>query len=318
MSSSPSAGDAHVFISMRTYQVTMWTLSGLATLFLASRFAVRMLAKGHLIMNDYFIAAALPTFYLAAGLIQSNLGVLYEHNPPVLPVDQEHPVSPQSAAPRLTSAIELFWTTIYCVKFCFLAQFKFHKPPYAYVSIRLTRYYFALIGICVAAFLFTLIQPIVLCSHPVRCRYFEPSNTMPWEAAVTGLDIATDFLVVTVPVSLICMANFTRLRATLNAIFKGLSIFVIAVAGVRLKMQYNAETRRVDYVSLTFWLMVEAAVALIMASISSYRIPVVDYIIGWKSDHCDKPKPPEEIQLCTPRDVTADTFHHKKKYTQDG
>jgi hypothetical protein len=72
------------------------------------------------------------------------------------------------------------------------------------------------------------------------------------------------------------MANFTRSHTLINCLFKSLSIFNIAIATARLVLQYNTENHRIEYVTMTFWLIVEAAVALIMASISSWRIIVID------------------------------------------
>ncbi|KAF2465613.1 uncharacterized protein BDR25DRAFT_239503 [Lindgomyces ingoldianus] len=172
----------------------------------------------------------------------------------------------------------MLWTTIYCVKFCFLAQFKFHKPPYAYVSKHLTRYYWSSIGICSAAVLVTLIQPIILCPNSDRCRYFRDASTVSLEMTVTALDIITDIFVISIPISLIYMANFTRLHTIINACFKCLSIFPIVVATARLALQYRAETRNINYIWVTFLLVVEAATAMIMASISSYRVVIIDYL----------------------------------------
>jgi hypothetical protein len=103
----------------------------------------------------------------------------------------------------------MLWISIFSVKFCFLAQFKFHKPPYAYVSPHLTRYYWVVISFCTIGCLYALVQPIVLCSgagkhnaHLNRClitragecHYFTSSNTLRWEVSLTVVDIVTDVL----------------------------------------------------------------------------------------------------------------------------
>jgi hypothetical protein len=108
-------------------------------------------------VNDYLLVVALPALYIGAGLLQSSLSVLYLYEGSVLPIDQAQMAQPTRAVSRLKASIEMLWLVVYCVKFCFLAQFKFHKPPYAYVSVYLTRYYWASIGICSAALVFTLI-----------------------------------------------------------------------------------------------------------------------------------------------------------------
>ncbi|KAH7082900.1 hypothetical protein BKA63DRAFT_402973 [Paraphoma chrysanthemicola] len=179
---------------------------------------------------------------------------------------------------RITSAIELLWITVYCVKASFLAQFKFHKPLVASVSKVLTRFYWMTVGICGSSFLFTLVVPILLCHSPERCKYFSSSSTVTWEIALSAIDIVTDVLVIAIPLSLICMANFTLLRAAINAIFKSLSIFTIAIAITRMSRQSMPNSQSANYIQVTFWLMVEANVALIAASVSSYRIVVIDYL----------------------------------------
>lgn len=85
------------------------------------------------------------------------------------------------------------------------------------------------------------------------------------------------------------MANFTLTRAAINTAFKSLSIFTVAIAACRLAFQYNADIHRVDYVSLTFWLVMQAAIAIIMASISSYRIVLLDYLADDGTEHRPRP-----------------------------
>ena len=138
------------------------------------------------------------------------------------------------------------------------------------------------------------------------------NNTIAWQVILTSLDIVTDllglcncfssltleadqYLVISIPVSLIWMANFTISRAIINTSFKSLSILTVAFASCRLAFQYDSKARSVDYVSLSFWLAAEAAVAVIAASISSYRIVVLDYLteLGARQDvHAPLPRSP--------------------------
>jgi hypothetical protein len=60
-------------------------------------------------------------------------------------------------------------------------------------------------------------------------------------------------------------------------------MFNIAIASTRLALQYDAKENRIHYVAMTFWLTVEAAVALVMASISSWRILVIDHLAKQKT-----------------------------------
>lgn len=77
---------------------------------------------------------------------------------------------------------------------------------------------------------------------------------------------------------LVRMANFGRPKAIINAAFEGLSIVNIAISSTRLALQYYARTKRICYIAVTLWLTVEAAVAIIMASISSYRVIALHFI----------------------------------------
>lgn len=83
---------------------------------------------------------------------------------------------------------------------------------------------------------------------------------------------------ISIPILLIHMANFTRLHTILNASFKSLSLFNISIAATRLSLHYDDDLHRIRYVTLTFWLMIEASVALIAVSVSSYRVVILDYL----------------------------------------
>ncbi|KAF2635402.1 hypothetical protein P280DRAFT_553788 [Massarina eburnea CBS 473.64] len=267
-------------ISPKEFQVTIWTLSAFAALFLASRFAVRISIKRKLMENDYFLVAALPCLFIACGLLPSILGLLSQ-NPDASP-DPNHDFQSQfpGATPRLVATIELLWIVIFFVKFSFLFQFKFYKPPYAYVNVHLTRYYWMTIGVSCAAFLFTIVYPIVLCPNPGNCRYINQTNTASWEIAVAVLNIMTDLLVISIPTLLVRMANINRSHAIINCTFKSLSVFAIFVAVTRLVLQFNATGSGVNYFIFTFLLAIEAAVAIIIASISSYRVVLLNYLTG--------------------------------------
>jgi hypothetical protein len=164
-----------IFRTLTTSQIVIWALCVAATLFLASRIAVRMIKKGRLRQNDYFLLVALPFLYIGTGLLQSELDTLYFSRGMGNEM-QGITIPPTGASSRLIGSIELLWVSIFCVKFCFLAQFKFYKPPYAYLSLHLTRHWWTAVGICVAALIFTLVTPIVLCPSSSKSRHYRRSN----------------------------------------------------------------------------------------------------------------------------------------------
>jgi len=79
------------------------------------------------------------------------------------------------------------------------------------------------------------------------------------------------------------MANLTISQAVINMTFKGLLASTVAFALTRLVCQIDPKDNRISYLQLTFWLVVEAAVGLIAASIASYRVIVLEYLKLFKT-----------------------------------
>lgn len=185
----------------------MWALSVVATLFVLSRFAIRVSVKGRLVMKDYPLVLAVPVLFIALGLLQTILPAVLQMGDQFHGTDTAHSIDLSTS--RLTAIIEMLWIVIYCVKFCFLAQFKLYRPPYAYVNVNLTRCYWVMMVVCFVAFVLTIVVPAILCPNQGKysnavlnlalilegnCRYIEQSGNLPWEIAVSVLDIITDLL----------------------------------------------------------------------------------------------------------------------------
>lgn len=151
--------------------MTTWTLCSLSTLLLVSRFGIRLWKTGKFHRSDYFLLLALPSLFVGAALLQTSLDTLYAPELESSKGDVATSVQNASAAVCLTSAIELLWLCIYTIKASILAQFRFHKPPFAYVSIHLTRLYWAVVILSSLAFAFTLAVPIMLCPTPCTPHY---------------------------------------------------------------------------------------------------------------------------------------------------
>ncbi|KAF2830318.1 hypothetical protein CC86DRAFT_284478 [Ophiobolus disseminans] len=218
--------------------------------------------------------AALPSLFAGTALLHTGLEALYTIESNGSFVDRSKGNSSKDA--QLISAIELLWISIYCVKASFLAQLRFHKLPFAYVSVHLTRLYWVVVGICGTGLTFTLAVPIALCPTSSQCHYIHAHNTIAWETALTVIDIILDVSIVAVSLSVIRMANLPILHAAVNAAFKSLSILAVAFAITRLVILYTAGPTDLNYILLSFWLMIEAAGTITLASISVFRIVVLD------------------------------------------
>lgn len=111
-------------------------------------------------VNDALVLFALPVIFVGAGLLQSNMEKLYPYQNLEAYVDAHEY---EASASVFLAALEMFWITIYCVKFSYLSSFKFHKPLYAFVSPSLTRYYWFATFVCALIFVFTLVGQVLTC-----------------------------------------------------------------------------------------------------------------------------------------------------------
>ncbi|CAI6326602.1 unnamed protein product [Periconia digitata] len=250
MSTSVPSTRSPPMVSAGDLKIAMWTLSTISTLFLCSRFIVRIRSKGRLMFKDYSLVLALPMLFVALGLLHNIVDALYQLEGSVLDPTHQTEFRASGDPQRLTTVIELLWIVIYCVKLCFLTQFKLYRPPYAYVNANLTKFYWATTMICTGALVWTILVPVILCPNPV----------------------------ISFPVFLIRLAKLPRPQALIDGGFKTLSLFAMIVAAMRLSYQYDTETKRINYIAVIFWLVIEANVALIMASITSYRSLLVDHL----------------------------------------
>ncbi|KAL9624967.1 MAG: hypothetical protein Q9204_007835, partial [Flavoplaca sp. TL-2023a] len=109
------------------------------------------------------------------------------------------------------------------------------------------------------------------CSSPAS---FMRQNRLIQAAAV--LDIFTDLLLIAIPVALLWRVRISLRRKLILMFVLGLSIFTIILSIVRIGgAQYPASS--IDSAWMVFWLQLEAAVAVIIVSITSYRSLFVKY-----------------------------------------
>ncbi|KAF2200384.1 hypothetical protein GQ43DRAFT_76812 [Delitschia confertaspora ATCC 74209] len=267
-------------LPLARFQTLMWIFCGIATAAVMSRIYVRFATGGRLMVNDYFVVLALPILFTGAGLLQSTLLGIYSYES--LTGTNSHQMHGASVrdgtfTKRFIAALDMAWIAIYCVKFAFIASFKFHKPPYAYVSAHLTRYYWFIVGGCVTTFILTLVGQAVVCPGAAEnCPFLDSFGQTVLGMLITGLDIMTDIFVVSIPALVIQMAHMTKSQTAIYATFRCLSVFMIAIGISRLVIQYDAQNHRINYIWSAFWLFMEAAIALIMASISSWRRMLFD------------------------------------------
>ncbi|CAO1596352.1 hypothetical protein XANCAGTX0491_000203 [Xanthoria calcicola] len=137
---------------------------------------------------------------------------------------------------------------------------------------------------------------LVKCSTPAA---FARQNSLIQAAAV--LDIFTDILIIIIPVALLWRVRISLRRKILLMFILGLSIFTIIVSIVRIAGA-RFPNGSVDSAWVVFWLQLEAAVAVIIVSITSYRSLFV------KDKSTDNNKK-------SPRDVRSSTGYKRKLWS---
>ncbi|KAL8719419.1 MAG: hypothetical protein Q9225_003584 [Loekoesia sp. 1 TL-2023] len=88
--------------------------------------------------------------------------------------------------------------------------------------------------------------------------------------AFAFLDIFTDVLLITIPVTLLWRVRISLRRKLVLGTILSLSIFTMIVSIVRIAGG-NLPNGLVDSIWVNFWLQVEAAVAVMIVSITAYR-----------------------------------------------
>ncbi|KAL8711212.1 MAG: hypothetical protein Q9220_004357 [cf. Caloplaca sp. 1 TL-2023] len=139
-------------------------------------------------------------------------------------------------------------------------------------------------------FVLTIVIPssvVLICSNFITCGYFDERILGTLQSrlcvtagalkrqtaalqAVTILDILSDVLIITIPVALLWRVQIDMRRKLVLGTMLCLSIFTIITAIVRVSGGKSANGQ-IDSSWVIFWLHIETAVAVMVASISAYR-----------------------------------------------
>ncbi|KAK5636610.1 hypothetical protein RRF57_012322 [Xylaria bambusicola] len=275
-------------IHMRAFQVALGVLTGLALLCFVGRIAIRLIYQRRLCLDDAFLILAAASLITATGILYHICYFLYLHtaallDPEVLPyviADFNQLLDLQKKAyPYLA----LIWTTTYAVKACFLV---FMRPLLWHISRGVNWYYWSIVIFSIISWAFVVAEPFIICPYfgvdakihleadttaLVQCfnSTVNENKTVGLTALVTVLDIASDIMVVSLPIIVLRKSLLNRSTKFGLAIFLCLSIFMAAVAIVRISGFYYKGLE--DDIWEFFWQQTEGAVAVMMASITAFR-----------------------------------------------
>ncbi|KAL8671750.1 MAG: hypothetical protein Q9168_003745 [Polycauliona sp. 1 TL-2023] len=239
------------------------------------RGVVRARLNRKIYVDDGFFILAVAT--LIAGTIMTYLDIPYIYlqenvqagtQAPPANLEQQliHSVKIQNAAAVLLSA------TVFSVKLTFLVFFR--------ALIRRLRkleiwWWFVLVVAVITSI-------ILICGNFISCPYYDerilvkcvsPSALGRQNAtlrAVSILDILSDLFIISIPVALLWRARIDLRRKFALGTMLCLSVFTIITVIVKISGG-NTNNGQIDSSWVIFWLHMEAAVAVMVASIIAYR-----------------------------------------------
>ncbi|KAI0105053.1 hypothetical protein GGR51DRAFT_572094 [Nemania sp. FL0031] len=265
-------------IHMHAFEVVaLGVLTGLALLCFAGRIAIRLVYQKRLCLDDAFLILAAGSLVAATGILYYISYFLYLHSaalldPGVLPyviADYNQLLNLQK---KTYPYLALIWTTTYAVKACFLA---FMRPLLWHISRGVNWYYWSIVMFSGVSLAFVVAEPFIICPYfgadAIQCfnSTVNEKKTLALTALATILDIASDIMVVSLPIIVLRNSPLNRSTKFGLAIFLCLSIFMAILAIVRISGFYYKGLE--DDIWEFFWQQTEGAVAVMMASITAFR-----------------------------------------------
>ncbi|KAL6720096.1 hypothetical protein ACLMJK_002017 [Lecanora helva] len=262
-------------IDQRAFEVSIGLLLGIAVVVAIGRVLARSYKTRRIAIDDGFFFLAVITLIAGTILLYVDLPYIY------LQEDVEAGLRPAPAdlvsqlirSEKLQDATAaLLATTVVSVKFSFLFFFK----ALIWQQKRLVMWWWCI---------FILVIPtavILIFSDLIACAYFDQrilvkcvtSSALSRQNAILKataiLDIITDAFLISVPVILLWDVQISLRRKLALWAILCLSVFTMITAIVRIAGG-NIGHGQVDSAWVIFWLQAEAAVAVIVMSVTAFR-----------------------------------------------
>ncbi|KAI8622927.1 hypothetical protein F5Y19DRAFT_483288 [Xylariaceae sp. FL1651] len=239
-------------IHMHAFQVALGVLTGLALICFVARMAIRLTYQKRLHLDDIFLILSAASLCAATGILYHICYFLYLHSaallaPQVLPYLLVNYSELLELQKKVYPFLALTWTTTYSVKGVF----------------------------CMTSWAFVVTEPFIICPYfgldALQCfsSTVDEKKTLGLTTLVTVLDILSDIMVVSIPIIVLRSSLLSRSTKFGLAMFLCLSIFMVICAIIRIAgFHYDGVE---DDIWEFFWQHTEAAVAVIMASITAFR-----------------------------------------------
>ncbi|KAF2713381.1 hypothetical protein K504DRAFT_530372 [Pleomassaria siparia CBS 279.74] len=247
--------------ALRTTCITLFALT-LASICLRILFAFRKVR--YFSLDDYILFLSALVLSIATSILLYTLSVL----PTPTPQNDHHP----QLLLNYTYAIQtLLWTTIFWIKFSFLAFF-WDGVSRGRMGTGLKGYFWTSVGVVGVGWMYMLLSPFVICGGGM-CG--ADADIGPYTALTyigTFLDILSDVMILTIPTLLLVHVSLLPIRLKVYlAAFSTLSLVKISLSIARSCRINGRSGRLEDAFWVLFCLYAETSVAVLMTSLTAYR-----------------------------------------------
>ncbi|KAL2176106.1 uncharacterized protein P884DRAFT_204031 [Thermothelomyces heterothallicus CBS 202.75] len=252
----------------------VWVCFSIATLFAALRLIVRFRGNHFFLADDYWIMFAWMTLLTMAILQTLQMPSLwyltYLRAGRIVP-DQSTAHKTEQLTRWQFPIIKLFWTTLWSVKASFMTVFFRLVKPFPVIR----RLWYCVAVIAALAYIGCWLSSALTCNPP--SDYFKAgkcnSPREVWNQSFnviysTTVDVATDLMIMALPISILPSLKLDKRRKIGLGIAFSLGAIIITVAIVRMTQVIKPNsTDAVDLIGLAIWGAVETATAVIVGSL---------------------------------------------------
>ncbi|KAI3026983.1 hypothetical protein CBS147347_4819 [Aspergillus niger] len=272
----PAIGDIGR-ITQRQYGIAVGVFFALASLSFFGRIFIRLFTRRRLYLDDAFLSFAFTTLligtvlgFLRAYTIYFQMAAL-EGNVGAVLFLASHLNEHAKDYGFNIAFIVLLWTTVFAVKWCYLA---FFQPLLVGMSRWFIIYYRFTVGLSVISWILSaFVAPIVPCPYTGMKAIFPNSTVLAMIWLPPILDAVTDLMIISIPIRLLYKVQLRTLTKLGLGCFLCLSIFMCTCSIIRTAGTWYHGL--LDYPWQVFWLHLEGCIGVTMGSITVYRSTLI-------------------------------------------
>ncbi|EED13966.1 conserved hypothetical protein [Talaromyces stipitatus ATCC 10500] len=266
----------HARVSKPVFLGMLWAFTAVSFLFVLFRIVVRYGSFRRLYLDDFFVLLAWSIMLTTAIIWQIQGQVLYE----IYAISAGTQSYTPDTLPKFLKFMRfiapltiLFYSSLWCVKFSFLAFF--FRLGSKIQSHRI--WWYVVLAVTAAVWISSVADIDYKCSLGgledilIQCsdlRHVQYENRTFW-ANCAG-DVITDLLILSIPVLMLWNIRISiGKKLILLAVFSA-TILIMAVAIIRVVINIDLD-RSVDISWLYFWSFIEMGTAIIISCIASFR-----------------------------------------------